>query len=86
MLPEMRGFRVIALIGAPVHVRARSPWAVTIKGDAIVADGTNREIRSLPSSSTKVIDLKGETVVPGLMDNHLYPYVGRTFRSAMSEK
>jgi predicted amidohydrolase YtcJ len=46
--------------------------AVAIKGDAIVAVGTNRAIRPLASSSTKVIDLKGATLLPGLMDNHLH--------------
>ena len=46
--------------------------AVAIKGNAIVAVGTNRVIRPMASSSTTVVDLKGATLMPGLMDNHLH--------------
>src|SRR5271155_2807037 len=43
--------------------------AVAIKGDVIEAVGTNREILALKDADTRVIDLRGKTVVPGLMDN-----------------
>ncbi len=47
--------------------------AAAIQGDRIRAVGTNREIEKLAGSSTKKIDLKGKTVIPGLMDNHVHP-------------
>jgi predicted amidohydrolase YtcJ len=47
--------------------------AVAIKGDKIVAVGTNDEIRKLASSSTRVIDLNGKTVMPGFNDVHQHP-------------
>jgi len=47
--------------------------AVAIKGDKIYSVGTSRQIRRLAGRSTKVIDLKGKTVIPGLIDAHLHP-------------
>lgn len=47
--------------------------AVAIKGDKIYAVGTTRQIRRLAGQNTKVIDLKGKTVIPGLIDAHLHP-------------
>jgi predicted amidohydrolase YtcJ len=46
--------------------------AVAIKGDAITAVGTNAAVRALAGASTRLVDLKGVTVMPGLMDNHLH--------------
>jgi predicted amidohydrolase YtcJ len=46
--------------------------AVAITHDTIAAVGKNDVIRAMASASTKQIDLKGRTVVPGLMDNHLH--------------
>ena len=44
--------------------------ALAIKNQRIVATGSSADIRKLAGSSTKVIDLKGRTVIPGLIDNH----------------
>ena len=46
--------------------------AVAIKDNRIVKVGTNREIKALIKKSTKVIDLNGKTVVPGLIDTHIH--------------
>jgi predicted amidohydrolase YtcJ len=46
--------------------------AVAITGERFAAVGTNDEIRKLAGASTRVMDLRGRTVVPGLMDNHLH--------------
>jgi predicted amidohydrolase YtcJ len=46
--------------------------AVAITHDTIAAVGKNATIRAMASGATKHIDLKGRTVVPGLMDNHLH--------------
>ena len=47
--------------------------AVAIKGDRIVAVGSTNEIRKFASNKTKIIDLGGRTVVPGLIDFHAHP-------------
>ena len=49
-----------------------SAEAVAIKKDRIVKVGTNKEINSLIGKDTKVINLEGKTVVPGLVDSHIH--------------
>lgn len=44
--------------------------ALAIKNQRVVATGSSADIRKLADGSTKVIDLKGRTVIPGLIDNH----------------
>lgn len=44
--------------------------AVAIKGNKILATGTDAAIEKLASAKTKKIDLKGKTVVPGFNDQH----------------
>jgi len=47
--------------------------AVAIKKDKIIAVGSNKEIRKLANKQTKIIDLKGKIVIPGLIDAHAHP-------------
>ena len=44
--------------------------ALAIKNQRVVATGSNADIRKLADGNTKVIDVKGRTVIPGLIDNH----------------
>jgi predicted amidohydrolase YtcJ len=46
--------------------------AVAIKGDRIVAVGTNQEMARLAGPNTRKIDLVGRAVIPGLIDNHMH--------------
>jgi predicted amidohydrolase YtcJ len=46
--------------------------AVAIQGDRFVAIGTNQEIVRLAGPNTRRIDLRGRTVIPGLIDNHMH--------------
>jgi predicted amidohydrolase YtcJ len=46
--------------------------AVAIENNKIIKVGKNAEIESLIKKSTKVIDLNGKTVVPGLIDTHIH--------------
>jgi predicted amidohydrolase YtcJ len=46
--------------------------AVAIKGDRIVAVGTNQEMARLAGTNTRRIDLMGRAVTPGLIDNHMH--------------
>jgi predicted amidohydrolase YtcJ len=46
--------------------------AVAIKGDRVVAVGTNQEMAQLAGTNTRRIDLMGKSVTPGLIDNHMH--------------
>jgi hypothetical protein len=46
--------------------------AIAIKDDRIVQVGTNEEIDPRIGKNTKVISLKGKTVVPGFIDTHIH--------------
>ena len=46
--------------------------AVAVKFSRILAVGSNEQIKSLIGSETKVIDLKGKTIIPGLIDTHCH--------------
>ena len=47
--------------------------ALAISGDTIIAVGTNNTILKLSGDETRIIDLHGKTVIPGLIDSHLHP-------------
>ena len=45
---------------------------VAISGDRILTTGNDDQLRALAGPATRIVDLKGNTVIPGLMDNHLH--------------
>lgn len=55
-----------------VDERFRIAQAVAIKGDRIVAVGSNQAIAQLAGPNTRRIDLLGRSVTPGLIDNHMH--------------
>jgi predicted amidohydrolase YtcJ len=50
--------------------------AIAVRGDQIAAVGKDADVMKLAGPSTKVIDLKGRTVIPGIIDthNHIHDY------------
>src|SRR5437899_6191783 len=46
--------------------------ALAIKGDRILAVGTNSDMTRLAGAGTRRIDLRGRSVIPGLIDNHMH--------------
>ncbi len=46
--------------------------AVAVRGERIVAVGTNQEMARLAGPNTLRIELRGRTVLPGLIDNHAH--------------
>ena len=44
--------------------------AIAVKGNTILAVGTKSQIRAFIGDETKVVDLKGATVLPGFIDPH----------------
>jgi hypothetical protein len=50
----------------------RIAQAVAINADRIVAVGSDAEVRKLAGAGAAMVDLKGKTVLPGLMDSHVH--------------
>ena len=46
--------------------------SMAVRGDRILAVGSYAEIARLAGSGTRQVDLKGKTVLPGLMDSHVH--------------
>ncbi|HEU5259023.1 MAG TPA: amidohydrolase family protein, partial [Vicinamibacterales bacterium] len=46
--------------------------ALAVRGNRIVAVGTNQQIAQIATPTTRRIDLHGRAVVPGLIDNHMH--------------
>ena len=65
----------LVLKDAVVHtVDAKRPRAeaVAVRGNRIVAVGSNAEVQALVGPGTRVLDLAGRTVVPGFEDAHAH--------------
>ncbi len=57
---------------------AQRPWAqaLSIQDGRIEAIGSDAEIRPRRSARTRVIDLHGRTVIPGIIDSHMHMLYG----------
>jgi predicted amidohydrolase YtcJ len=68
------------LIIRNAKVYTPSGWqeAVAVRNERIVAVGTTAEINKLASRSTRVVDLQGRTLLPGLHESHAHPMVAGT--------
>jgi len=57
---------------------AQTPWAeaLAISGPRIEAVGTDAAIRKLRGAKSRLIDLHGQTVIPGIIDSHMHLLYG----------
>src|SRR5262245_9060865 len=46
--------------------------ALAVRGQRIMAVGAGTDIEKLKGPATEIVDLKGRTVIPGLIDNHAH--------------
>jgi predicted amidohydrolase YtcJ len=46
--------------------------AIAVKDDKIIAVGTEPEVRKLAGVSTRILNLAGKVVIPGLQDSHIH--------------
>ena len=58
----------IVTVDAQASVRS----AMAIRGGRIAALGGDADIRRLAGAATRVVDLQGRTVIPGLIDSHIH--------------
>src|SRR5262245_41673685 len=68
---------VVFINGNIYTVNAKQPHAeaVAVKGDRIVFVGSNAAVKIYQGANTRVVDLHGATVVPGMTDAH-YHFLG----------
>jgi hypothetical protein len=50
--------------------------AIAVHGGRIEAVGSNQAIEALRTSTTRLIDIQGRTVLPGIIDSHLHMLFG----------
>jgi predicted amidohydrolase YtcJ len=77
MLPtgaRAQGADTILVNGKVITLDGRSSVAqgIAIHDGRILETGTNEDVRKRADAHTKVIDLGGRTVIPGLMDSHIH--------------
>ncbi|MER3418464.1 MAG: amidohydrolase [Chloroflexota bacterium] len=73
----------VALVGGvvqPVDPSRPRAEAVAIGDGRILAVGTDRDVWALVGPRTRLIELRGRTVLPGFQDCHLHPTGYGTFR------
>jgi predicted amidohydrolase YtcJ len=58
--------------------------AIAVRGETVAAIGSDAEIAAYIGPDTKVVDLAGRLVVPGLIDSHLHAVGGSTEKSKCS--
>ena len=68
-----RGGRAAPVVPADLVLRGGdTAQAVAVAGNRILAVGSDAEVMGLADGNTRVVDLKGATVIPGLRDSHLH--------------
>ena len=76
-LPPTEPADIVFVNGNVYTVNEKQPRAeaIAVKGDRIVFVGSNANAKRFQGGGTRVIDLHGETVVPGMTDAH-YHFIG----------
>lgn len=70
----------VLINGKVVVFDARAAQALAVRDGWITAVGGSAEIRRLATPATRIIDLGGRTVIPGLIDSHIHAIrAGLTF-------
>ena len=63
----LRGGRILTM-----DAQSSTAQSIAIGGNRILALGSDADMAALADGATRVIDLKGATVIPGLRDSHLH--------------
>lgn len=74
----VRASDLILLNGKVYTAADRGKWAeaVAITGDKIEAVGSAADVLKTKTAKTKMVDLKGRMVIPGITDNHTHIWFG----------
>lgn len=71
---------------ATLDAKGTTASAVAVKDGRFVAVGSTKAVRKLAGPGTRVVELGGKTVVPGLIDAHSHPVVTMFFLGAVDAR
>ena len=56
-------------------VDPNQPWvsAFAVENGEFVAVGTDSKVKALATEATRLVDMKGQFVMPGMIDSHTHP-------------
>ena len=63
-----------------MDARSSVAQAVAVQGGKIIAVGTDAAVRRTRGTTTRMVDMNGQTVVPGFIDGHVHPQVAITMK------
>jgi predicted amidohydrolase YtcJ len=69
----------LLLLHGHIYTGAKAaPWAeaLSVAGSRIDAVGTDAQLLARRGPATRVIDLRGRTVIPGIVDGHIHVWLG----------
>lgn len=68
----------LILVNGRVFTAGKAKWAeaIAVTGDNIEKVGTTAEVMKTKTTGTKIIDLKGKMVIPGITDDHVHIWFG----------
>ena len=71
--------------GKVYTVNEKQPWAeaVAVQGNKLVFVGSSKDAKSFVGKDTRVADLKGRLVLPGMIDSHLHAISGAAVSSGV---
>ena len=80
--PEILSFADTVYVNARIvtlddHEMTSNPGsiveAMAVRDEIIIALGTNSEMLAMAGTETEIVDLKGKTVLPGIVESHVHP-------------
>ena len=76
--PSSPGAATVLRGGAVYTLDPRQPWAsaVAVRGNRIIAVGTDDEATSAGGPDARLVDLDGRMVLPGFIEGHIHPLLG----------
>jgi predicted amidohydrolase YtcJ len=68
----------LILLNGRIYTAAAPRWAeaIAVTGDRIEQVGSNADVLKTRTASTRVVDLRGQMVIPGVTDNHTHLWFG----------
>ncbi|CAN5302479.1 amidohydrolase [soil metagenome] len=68
----------LILVNGRIYTAGTVKWAeaIAITGDKIDKVGSTKDVLATKTASTKVVDLKGRMVIPGITDDHVHIWFG----------